>query len=204
MSSDTFPFIHILVDGLGLILLTKILLLSQLISVPYPSAVLPSLSVSCCSSSSPPPRRLISPANRKLQSGHPRVDTDDSEMSTSSASSSELSANWLFSDYYRGVKVFCIIFSRNMLNSTGDNQHPCHTPTVVQKKFPSFPFSNTKIEVDSLYNNLMTSVNQLSMVYSFKTCQMGFIRFVSEPIKTGSLWLQIHSLDLNSPKLWGR
>ena len=52
------------------------------------------LSVSCCSSSSLPPGRSISSANRKLQSGHPPRDTVGSDMSTSSPSSSELSANW--------------------------------------------------------------------------------------------------------------
>ena len=53
---------------------------------------------------------------------------------------------FFFGDHYRqqtisrkafsddGVKffcVFCIIFSMNMLNSTGDNENPCCTPTVV-------------------------------------------------------------------------
>ena len=36
-SSNTFPFICILKDGLGLMLLTRILLLSELISMPHPT-----------------------------------------------------------------------------------------------------------------------------------------------------------------------
>ena len=52
------------------------------------------LSVSCCSPYSLPPRRSISSAKCQLQSGRPPIDTDDSDISASSASSSELSANW--------------------------------------------------------------------------------------------------------------
>ena len=36
---------------------------------------------------------------------------------------------------------FQIIFSRIMLNSTGDNGHPCCIPAVLKKKSPTFPFS---------------------------------------------------------------
>ena len=97
-SSSTFPFIHILVDGLlGLMLLTRILLLLELISMLHQAAVFSSLSVSCCISSSLPPSRWISSANRKLQSGRRPMDTDDSEEPTPSAIS-ELSANWPSSD----------------------------------------------------------------------------------------------------------
>ena len=71
-SSSTFPSIYMLVDGLALTLLTRILLLLELISIPYPAAVFSSLSVSYCSSSLPP-RRSMLPANRKLQSDRPPV-----------------------------------------------------------------------------------------------------------------------------------
>ena len=74
------------------------------------------------------------------------------------------------SDGRRGVKAFSIIFSRNILNSTGDNEHLCRTPTVVTKKSPTLPFSNTVL-VTSTYNDLMISISQLSMLYSFKTRQ---------------------------------
>ena len=40
-SSSVFPLIHILADGLGLMLLTIILLLSELIFMPYSAAVSP-------------------------------------------------------------------------------------------------------------------------------------------------------------------
>ena len=62
-SSNTFPFIHMLVHSLGLMLLTRILPLLEPISIPYPEAAFSSLSVNCCSSSSLPPRRLMSSAN---------------------------------------------------------------------------------------------------------------------------------------------
>ena len=57
------------------------------------------------------------------------------------SSSAALCTKQLFSDGCWGVIVFGIVFSRNILNSTGDNGHPCHTPTVVQKQSPTFPFS---------------------------------------------------------------
>ena len=44
-SSSVFPFIHMLVDGLGLMLLTK-MLLSELISMPYLATIFSSLSAS--------------------------------------------------------------------------------------------------------------------------------------------------------------
>ena len=72
-SSTIFSIIRILVDGLGLTLLTTILLLSKQISMPYPAAVFSSLSVSCCCSSSLPPSRSMSSANRKLHSDHPPI-----------------------------------------------------------------------------------------------------------------------------------
>ena len=46
-ASSTFPFIHMLVDSVGLMLLTRILLLSMLISIPYHGVVFSSLLVSC-------------------------------------------------------------------------------------------------------------------------------------------------------------
>ena len=67
------------------------------------------------STSSLPPSRSMS------------MDTDDSGMSMSSASS----AKQPFSDGCWGVKASCAIFSMNLLNGTG---HPCRTPTVVWNK----------------------------------------------------------------------
>ena len=70
-------------------------------------------------------------ANRKFQSGRPPVDTDDSRVLVSSASSTASSAKAVISsDEFTGVGAFCVIFSRNMLNNTGDNGHPCHTPNL--------------------------------------------------------------------------
>ena len=46
---------------------------------------------------------------------------DDSRVSVSSASSTASSAKQSFSDEFTGVRAFCIIFSRNILNNTGDN-----------------------------------------------------------------------------------
>ena len=80
------------------------------------------LSASCWSSSLRPSRSMSS-ANRKLQSGRPPMDIDDSDLLTSSVSYSKLSANWPFSDCRIGIKVFCIIFCKNMLNGTYNNGH---------------------------------------------------------------------------------
>ena len=90
-SSSTFPFIHMLVEGLGLMLLTRVLLLPELISIPYSAAIFCYLSVSCCSSSLPA-RSSISSANCKLQNSRRLVDTDDGEVSNSSAFSAKWSA----------------------------------------------------------------------------------------------------------------
>ena len=76
-SSSTSPFDHMLVDGLDLMLLTSILLLSELISMLYPAAVFPSLSMSCWSFSSLPSSRSMSSANCRLQISHDLVDTDN-------------------------------------------------------------------------------------------------------------------------------
>ena len=76
-SSSALPFIYVLVADLGLMLLTRIMLQSELISMLYPAAIFSSLSMSCWSSSSLPPSTSMS-ANRKLHSGHPPMDTDDS------------------------------------------------------------------------------------------------------------------------------
>ena len=72
-----------------------------------------------------------------------------------------------FSNGYWGVVVFCIIFSMNMLNSTWDNGHPCHTLTVVQKKSLTLPFSNTALFA-SWYNDLMTSISRRSLFYCLR------------------------------------
>ena len=53
-SSSGFPFIQTLVDGLGLMLLTRMLLASELVSMPYTVDLFSSLSVSCFSCSSLP------------------------------------------------------------------------------------------------------------------------------------------------------
>ena len=52
-------------------------------------------------------------------------------------------AKWLYSYYCRGVKLFCIFFSRNTLIITVDNGHPCHMPTVVWRKSLTPTLSNT-------------------------------------------------------------
>ena len=52
ISSSVCPFICVLLDGLGLMLLTRILLMSELISMPCSAAVPSSLWVSGCNSSS--------------------------------------------------------------------------------------------------------------------------------------------------------
>ena len=51
-SSGVCPFICMLADGFGLMLLMIILLFSERISMPYSAAVSSSLLVSCCNSSS--------------------------------------------------------------------------------------------------------------------------------------------------------
>ena len=97
-SSDTFPIIRIHIGGWPwLDAVDQDIASSDMISMPQSATIFSSLSVSCCSSCSLPPRRSISSANCKLQSCRSQVDADDSEVSTSSVSYSELSANWSFS-----------------------------------------------------------------------------------------------------------
>ena len=47
-------------------------------------------------------------------------------------------AKWSFSDGRWAVKVFCIIFFRNILNSDGYNGHPCRNCIVWRKKLLHF------------------------------------------------------------------
>ena len=72
------------------------------------------------------------------------------------------------------VKAFCVNFSRNILNGTGDDRHPCHTPTVVRKKSPTFAFSNTAL-VTSAYSD-------------FKTCQRPSCQRRSNASRSVKLW----------------
>ena len=116
-----------LVDGLGLMPLTRNLLLSELNSMPYPGAMFSGLSVSYCSSSSLPPSTSISSANLKSQSRSPMHD-EVSKLST-------LSFPGLYLIVLEIVDVHAV--------------HPC---TVVGKKSPTVPFSNTAL-VGSSYNN---------------------------------------------------
>ena len=86
--------------------------------------------------------------------------------------------------------VFCIIFYRNILNSPGYNEHPCHTPIVVLKKYPALPFSNSEL-VASSYNGLMTSISQLSMLYSSQrpACQAQSNAFLKTmKLRKSSFW----------------
>ena len=76
------------------------------------------------------PSRSMSSANRKLQSGRPDMDSDESGMSVSSV--------W--------------------------------TSTVVRNISPTLPFSYTS-QVASSYNDPMTSIRRLSMLYSFRARQ---------------------------------
>ena len=80
----------------------------------------------------------MSLANRKLQSGRPQMDTDDSGVSVSLASSTASSATQSASDAFELVAAFRIIFSWNILNNTGDNGRPGRTPTGVRKKSQHF------------------------------------------------------------------
>ena len=173
-SSSVCPFICVLVDGFDLLLLTRILLLSELIPMPYSAADSAAVScsdrVSCCSSSSLLSIGSMSSANRKLQNDRPQMATDDSGWSVASAPSTASSAKQSFTDELTGVGTFCSVFSRKILNNTVDNGHPSRTPTVVGKKSSAFPLSSTPL-VASPYNGLVTSICQLSMLYSFKTRQ---------------------------------
>ena len=46
----------------------------------------------------------------------------------------------------------------NILNSTEDNGYRCHTPTVVRKKPPTLPYSNTALFASS-YNKQPYDIN---------------------------------------------
>ena len=115
--------------------------MSQLISMPYPTASLSSLSVSWWSSSMPR-SSWMSSANHELQSSRPPLDTDDSGVSISSASSAASSAKQSFFHGLWGVEAFYIISSRNILNSTGDNGRPSNDSGSAERIIlPALPLS---------------------------------------------------------------
>ena len=146
-------------------LLTIILLFSELISMPYSAAVSPSELLQFFFTASEQIYVIGKPqiAKRSPSNGHRRQRGVGFFCLFSTASSAKQS----FTDEFTGVRAVCIIFSINILNNTGDNGHPRRTPTVVGKKSPAFPFSSTAL-VASPYNDLMTSISRL---YSFKTRQ---------------------------------
>ena len=106
-------------------LVTRILLVSELISVAYSSL---SELLQFFFTASEQIYFIGKPLGRMLESGSPPTDADDSGVSVSSASSTALSAKQSLSDELTGVRAFCMI-SGNILNTTGDNGHPCRTPT---------------------------------------------------------------------------
>ena len=79
---------------------------------------------------------------RRLHSGRPPMDINDSRMSASAATSTASPAIQSFSDRCWGVKAFYITCCRNILSITGDNRHPCRTATVIRKTSPTLPVSN--------------------------------------------------------------
>ena len=164
-------------------MLTRILPLSELISMPYPAALFSSLAVSCWNSSSVPSKQI------------------DVVSKSHVAKLSSTVGHWrqcgvsLFCIYYCkpiktvflpydgcwGVKALCIAFSGNMLNINGDSGHPC-SPTLP------FLFSSTAL-VASSYNDLMTSISRLSMLYSFKARQRPSCQTRSNALlKSTKLW----------------
>ena len=96
-SSSVFPFIPMLVNGYGLMLLTRGLLLSELFSVPVSSSCF-IRSFSELLEFSLLPSGSMSSANYKLQSGRPLMDSDDSGVSILSASPATSSAKQSFSN----------------------------------------------------------------------------------------------------------
>ena len=129
-----------------------------------PAAVLSSPSASCWGSTSLPPSRSMSSANHKLRSCRLPMNTDDSGMWVSSAYCAASSPKQSVFDGCWGIKVFCIIFSNNTLNSIGDNGHHCCAPTVIQKKSLTLPPSNTA-PVASSHNYLITSISRSSVIW---------------------------------------
>ena len=113
-SSCVCPFICMLVDGLGLMLLPR-----------FPCRIQPSR---CFLLSLRKLLQFFFTASEQVDViGKPQVakrlpptETDDSGVSVSSAYSTASSAK-LFTDEFTGVRAFCIIFARNILNNTGDN-----------------------------------------------------------------------------------
>ena len=131
-----------------------------------------SLSVSCWSASSLPPSRSMSSAKRKLQSGRPPMDTDDSGMPVSSASSTASPAKQSFPMDAEVSKLFALYIPRRHQNNTRYNGHPGCTHTVVRKKPSTLPFSNTVLVASSYNEDRMTSVSRCRCcirAYSFKT-----------------------------------
>ena len=76
---------------------------------------------------------------------------------------------------------------RNILNSTEDNGHLCRAATRVRKKSRTLPFSNTAL-VASSYNDLMTSIGRLSMLYFVNTRQKPSCQTRSNALKSKKFW----------------
>ena len=86
----------------------------------------------------------MSSAKHKLQSGRPPMDTVDSGMSVSSECSTASQVKQSSPRDAQCQNLLHYLFP-GILNSTGDNGHPCHTPTVVRNKFPTLAFNNTAL-----------------------------------------------------------
>ena len=132
--------------------LTNILLFSELISIPYALDLSENLSVSSCTSLLLLANRSMSPANLRLHKGLPPIEVD----------------------VWCSLRVSCMIFSRKILNRTGERMQPWQTPFVVLKKSPTQPLNTTALIVeffDHLYRpffNVETSHNlQKSLVPFF-------------------------------------
>ena len=133
--------------------------------MPYPAAVFYSFSVNCW--------EFFFTASQQIDVvSKPHI----AKWSSSDEHWWQWGVNFLCIFYYIICKAIvdadvskpCIVVFRNILGSTGDNGHPCRIPTIVRRKSSTLSFSNTAL-LTSLYNDLTTSINRLSMLYSFTT-----------------------------------
>ena len=111
----------ILISALMLfVLLVMILLFSVLTFFPYVVALSMTMLVRSWRAAA---HRIDAFGNHRLQMGLPPM---------------EIAVWWSWS-------VSCMIFSRKKLNSMGESEHPCGTPTVVLKNSHSWLFKRTAL-----------------------------------------------------------
>ena len=171
-SSWVVPFIHMLVDGLDLMLLTRFLLSRSwfpcLNQQPFSPVFQWVLAVLRCLPADQYRRQTASYRAVVLRWALATVGRDVSFFYIFYCITDKaVFLRWLL----RCQSFLHYLFQEHIkLNSTRGNGHPYRTPTVFRDKYLILSFSDTAVVISS-YGDQMTSISWLSMLYSFKTPQ---------------------------------